>query len=160
LSGGGGLVGSGNIFPYVASYTDEIREVFNLSDDDPTKLSRLRFLQRKRDYRIPVINRGQKAVLRFLMEALPTTKPWIVVNCDHLGTGLQQDPQRLRVYGVPLVHALVAGLLTSLLLSILITAVAGNVWVAMTVAFVLGAFAQAVSAGAIYMLRFVAKLLD
>ena len=139
LSGGGALEGSNQAFPWTPSFAAEINRYLAIPDDDRPAASSDIF--HRRDYEIPVLNRGAKASALFLIR--PTvSNPTLRVYCDHLNVRLKHRPTRPMVFGVVQKHAGWTGLGVGSLVAGALAMSLTNIWVSVFVMLFVGAFGQ------------------
>ena len=133
LSGGGYLEGSNQWFPWTAEAT----RYFALPEADrpPTDFSR------RRDFVIPVLNRGTKATFLFLVQP-NILDPKLRVYCNHLSVRLKHRPTRPMIRGVVQAHASWTGLGVGSLVAVALAMILTNIWVAVSVALLVGWFGQ------------------
>ena len=137
LSGGGYLEGSNQWFSWTPMFAAEAARYFDLPDDDrpPTDFFR------RRDFVIPVLNRGAKAIFLFLVRP-NILNPKLCVYCNHLSVRLKHRPTRPMILGVVQAHASWTGLGVGYLVAVALAISLTNIWVAVSVALLVGWFGQ------------------
>ena len=137
LSGGGYLEGSNRWFSWTPEFAAEATRYFELPDDDrpPTDVFR------RRDFVIPVLNRGAKATFLFLVRP-NILNPKLRVYCNHLSVRLKHRPTRPMIFGVVQAHASWTGLGVGSLVAVALAMSLTNIWVAVPVALLVGWFGQ------------------
>ena len=138
LSGGGSLEGGNQWFSWEPSFTAAATRYFELPDADrpPTDLFR------RRDFVIPVLNRGAKAIFLFLVRP-NISNPTLRVYCDHLSARLKRRLTRPMVLGVVQKHASLTGLAVGALVAVaLAMSLTNYIWFAVYGALLVGWFGQ------------------
>ena len=138
LSGGGYLEGSRKWLSWAPSFAAEIDHYWALPvADRPTSTD----LLHRRDFVIPVLNRGAKAIFLFLVRP-NVSNPTLRVYCDHLNVRLKHRPTRPMILGVVQAHASWTGLGVGYLVAVALAMSLTNIWVAVSVALLVGWFGQ------------------
>ncbi len=138
LSGGGSLEGSNQWFSWTPSFTAEVERYFAIPvADRPTTTD----LSRRQDFVIPVLNRGAKAIFLFLVRP-NVSNPALRIYCDHLNVLLKHRPERPMIFGVVQAHASWTGLGVGYLVTVALAMNLTNIWVAVSVALLVGWFGQ------------------
>ena len=112
-----------------------------------------------REYHLPVFNRNQRAIFRYLTTAPQNTDgPGVWADMQHRGVRVEFRPVGPRVHGVPLNYAMGAGLAAAVLT--LAVAVGSGVptWVAAAACLLVGLVAQSVGAGLYRVGRFLYRV--
>ena len=140
LNGGGAaLEGSNKALPLAPSFADEIARYLAIPEADRQTTST--DFYRRREYLIPVLNRGVKAIALFLV--IPTvSNPKLRVYCDHLHVRLKHQPERPMIFGVVQKHAGWTGLGVGGLVAVALAMNLTNIWVAVSVALLVGWLGQ------------------
>ena len=138
LSGGGAPEGSNQWLSWTPSFAAEVdRYLAILVADRPTTTD----LTRRRDFVIPVLNRGAKAI--FLVLVRPNVlNPTLRVYCHHLNVRFKHRPERPMTSGVVQAHAGWTGLGVGSLAAVALAMSLTNIWAAVFVALLVGAFGQ------------------
>ena len=138
LNGGGSLEGSDQWLPLSTSFADEVNRYLAKSpDDQPASLD----LHRRRAFRIPVLNRGAKAIFLFLVRP-DVPNPTLQVYCEHLHVRIKHRPERPMVFGVVQSHASWTGLSFASVIAVVLAMTLTNIWAAVFIALLLGTFGQ------------------
>ena len=137
LSGGGSLEGSNQWFFWTPMFAAEAARYSDLPDTDrpPTDLFR------RRDFVIPVLNRGAKAIFLFLVRP-NISNPTLRVRCDHLSVRFKLRPTRPMILGVVQAHARWTGLVVGSLIAVVLAMSLTNIWFAVSGALLVGWFGQ------------------
>lgn len=117
----------------------------------------VQFALTHREYVVPIFNRETKLTFAFLVHPPTIQGPTLQVACEHKGVRLYQRPQRPMVFGVVQAHASGLGLVLAILLALAVGAAMRQTWIVASTAFIFGAFAQGIGAGAIHLKRWVVR---
>ena len=141
LSGEGGLVGSTQTLPLTNRFLKAAQRVQNLPPEERPQDPDFHYLLERRDFLIPVLNRGARVEFRFLVTpSFALSAPTLSVSCDHKGVRLRNRPLQEMFWGEPRLQAAYIGLVEAALLAgVAGVTIASPIW-ASVVAFVLGAF--------------------
>jgi len=104
-----------------------------------------------REYLVPVLNRGQRAVFHFLTtvpQAHVAEGPLVWVDLLHPGAQISFRPLTPQIHGVPVRLAIRLGLFVCLMVLIATSVLLDEVWAAAFLCMVVGLFAQSVGAAA------------
>ena len=138
LSGGGALEGSNQWLSWTPSFAAEVDRYLAIPvADRPTTTD----LTRRRDFVIPVLNRGAKAIFLFLVRP-NVLNPTLRLYCHHLNVRLKHRPERPMTSGVVQAHAGWTGLGVGSLAAVALAMSLTNIWAAVFVALLVGAFGQ------------------
>lgn len=112
-----------------------------------------------REYLVPVLNRGQRAVMHFLT-TVPSQneKPGIWVDLLHPGAQIEFRLLTQQIHGVPVRLALPLGLLASLAVLLGVSFLLTEVWAAALISLVIGLIAQSIGAWIYRAIRFIKHL--
>ena len=139
LSGDGALEGSNQALPLAPSFAAEIGRFLAIPEADRKEMTTDFYC--RREYLIPVLNRGAKANALFLV--IPTvSNPTLRVYCDHLNVRLKHRPERLMIFGVVQAHASWTGLGVGALVAVAVAMNLTSIWVAVVVALLVGWYGQ------------------
>ena len=106
----GAVQGSANTLPFADPFASELDRFIKLPASDPNRPSIGAALTRRRDFRVPILNRGASLRIAMLVQALPGRQPFVNLACDARGVRLQfHGPQNL-VFGVERNLAALTGL--------------------------------------------------
>ena len=138
LSGGGTLEGSNQWLPWTLPFQAEVDRYIAIDvAERPTTTD----LTRRRDFVIPVLNRGAKAIFLFLVKP-NVSNPTLRVYCDHLNVLLKHRPERPMIFDVVQAHARWTGLGVGCLVAVALATSLTNIWAAVFVALLVGAYGQ------------------
>ena len=138
LSGGGYCEGSNQWFSWTPSFQAEIDNYFAIPEADRPPGTDL---FRRRDFVIPVLNRGARAVFVFLVRP-NVQNPTLGVYCTHLSVRLKHRPTRTMIFGVVQAHASWTGLGVGSLVAVVLALSLTSIWFAVVVALLVGWFGQ------------------
>ncbi len=94
--------------PNILKLTDEFEK--HLGGKEP------QYLLAQRDYKVPILNRGDQIEIYLLVTNYKNLQPCISVHCDHLGLKMEySEKQPWDILGIPILQSLVAGLLMALI---------------------------------------------
>jgi hypothetical protein len=113
-----------------------------------------------RDYDIPVLNRGGHLTFWLFVTREDFGDPVFDVSCDHPGVQVRNRPPVPEFFGVPLQHAQIAGLVATLLVSVILFVSAAPTWLIGLGSWVLGVFTLFVGASLIRLMRGAVRLLS
>ena len=100
-----------------------------------------------REYNVPVLNRGQRAVMHFLTTVPNQNEgPSLWLDLLHPGVQIQYRQLTQEIHGVPVKLALPLGLLASLAILLAVSLWLTEVWAAAAIAMLAGLFAQSIGA--------------
>jgi hypothetical protein len=112
----GVVQGSANTLPFAEPFASEADRFMKLPADDPNRFAIAAGLLPRRDFRVPVLNRGASLRIVLLVQALPGRQPVVHLACDAQSVRLQfQGPQNL-VFGVERKLSVLTGLLIGALM--------------------------------------------
>jgi hypothetical protein len=112
-----------------------------------------------REYTIPVLNRGQSAVFRYLTTSVGGAKgPSVWAELQQAGLEAQFVPQIPLVHGVPQRFTIWLGLVACLAAVAGSTVLFTSVWTAASISCIFGLFAQGIGAVMFRALRFLKRL--
>ncbi|MCK4672769.1 hypothetical protein KAT67_02170 [candidate division WOR-3 bacterium] len=115
----------------------------------------------RRDYMLPVLNRGDKVEILLLMTNVHNKQPIVEVNCDYAGVRMKYSPKApYELFGESLQHCSLLGSFITLLLCISIVLFIGNRVIAVFLAAVIALFASLVGFAFIKIIKFLTKLLS
>ena len=137
----GGIVGSTQALPFTETFSESMKEVGKLPPEERGKHPDVRYLTQRRDFRIPVLNRGARAQFKSLIAPqINVSIPILLVSCDHPGVRLRNRPVQEMWWGEPRNRAAVIGLVWAVLFAWAVgSSIASPLW-ASFLALVLGAF--------------------
>ena len=153
LSGGGTREGSNQWLALTPSFVAEIDRYIQTPETNRPKTTDI---FRRRDFVIPVLNRGTKAIFLFLVRP-NVANPMLRVYCDHLTVRLKHRAERPMIFGVVQAHAGWAGLGVGCLAAVALATSLRNIWVAVFVALLLGTFGQLLGVAVVRMWRWLVR---
>lgn len=156
----GTVQGSMNELPFTSSFSLDLNKLLALPQSDPAYGPLLDRLSRRRDYRVPVLNRGGKLTIALLVQALPSKTPFVHLGCDYPGVKLLAQGPRQLFFGVDMNLAALMGFIVGVALVIYIgTTTLGSLTIAVA-AFLIGSLGVMIGAAAVRGFRFLIRLLD
>lgn len=149
--------------PYVVPWDSDYEKRIHVPDGKEASPEQLKEYNHNREYRIPVLNRGQKARLSYL-SSNPNDDNFPVVCISTLSKGLKLK-EKLQphlvlspIFGVPIPVAIIR----ALILAVLVVLVCGlwleNIWVASSICMIFGLSGQVFGAVAYKVERFIVEL--
>jgi hypothetical protein len=156
----GGVEGSVNALAFAEPFASEVDRFMKLPDDDPNRQAIASGLSQRRDFRVPVLNRGGSITIGMLVQTLPGEQPFVHLASDTRGLRLQfQVPQHL-IFGVERKLAALTGLLLGVLIiaGLLISPMSAAA--AAFTAFAVGCVTAALGAGIVRGGRWLLRILD
>lgn len=144
---------------YILRFSAEFEAQLNIPDGQQPTEQQLETYRHRREYVVPVLNRGQTAVIRFLTTVPPGRNgPSVWVDMLHAGLRITYRPNIPHVHGVPLRYALWAGLVASVAALVFSGLFVANVWLAASLCLLVGLAAQLVGAHIYRFFRFLWRL--
>lgn len=156
----GAVVGSANVLPFANPFAAELDRFLALPADDPAAGPLGAALSRRRDFCVPVLNRGVSVRIAMLVEASPGRQPFVQLSCDHPGLRLLFQPPRQLLFGVDQRHAALVGFLAGGILVVVVTAAELGPWSIATVAFLIGSLTAVLGAALVRATRWIARALS
>jgi hypothetical protein len=105
------------------------------------------FWSHRREYKVPVLNRGQRIELTYLTTVLPPApSPTVLLDIVHEGVRLEYQPNVPLTHGVPLKKAAGAGLVACIGIVLLAGFLVSQPWLAALIGAVAGVFGQTLGA--------------
>jgi len=154
----GAVQGSANMLPFAEPFETDLRRFLTLQQDDPPKAGLPGTLFRRRDYRVPTLNRGAVVRVGMLVQAQTGQQPFIQVASDHPGLRLVFQAPRSLVLGVNHNLAISIGILAGIaIISGLSVIPIGRAWV-IAAAFAIGCFSALLGAGLVRTLRWLRRV--
>ncbi len=99
LTGEGAIVGSNQLLPLAQKYVDVLRRVWALPEKQRQQAPDYHYCTQRRDFRIPVLNRGARAKFMFVVSSPSLASPALGVSCDHPGVRLRNRPLQVMWWG-------------------------------------------------------------
>ncbi|HEX7723320.1 MAG TPA: hypothetical protein VF397_14265 [Pyrinomonadaceae bacterium] len=126
----------------IASWTNEFSQQLAVGPGQQPTQAQVDLHGMRREYLLPVINRGQMVRFHFLNAAKTQAAPTIWLETLHKGVKVQFHPARNEILGVPQPTAVWVGMTLGLILLIILIKFVHVLWLAAILAFVYGLFAQ------------------
>ena len=144
---------------YVLKWTPEFQEQLKVEPGAAATPAQFDIYRHQREYVVSVLNRGQRAVMRYLT-TVPTGNSGPSVWLDVLHSGVRARYRHLHphVHGVPVKIAASFGLVLSLATFVLASFYLAEPWAAALICLLTGLFAQSVGAFAYRALRFLSAI--
>ena len=150
------ISGTTHILHWTPEYAASLQVV---AGGAPTE-QQLNTYRHSREYHVPVLNRGQRAVMHFLTTVPNQNEtPAAWVDLLHPGAQIQFRLLTQQIHGVPVKLALPLGLLASLAVLLAVSYLLTEVWAAAVIAMVVGLIAQSIGAWIYRAIRFVKQLI-
>ena len=143
---------------YIVKYSPEYEAVLHVSAGAEPSASQLETYRHDREYLIPVLNRGGKAVLKFLTTDPTASGPAVWLDLQHAGLRMVYRANEPMVHGVPVRYAVRVGLVAALATAVAVGVYVPNVWLSVALSMTVGLFAQLVGAGLFKAWRFLWRL--
>jgi hypothetical protein len=147
----GQVSGSTQYIPWTDHYRHQIAAMSETEEAERDQVQ-VELLLARREYVIPIMNRGMKFSATWLVSS-DNADPTVFVACDHLGVRLYERPQRPMMLGVVQMHAAWLGTLAALLLTIAVTMGTKRLAIVVPVAFLSAGFAPHLGALIIHVKR-------
>jgi hypothetical protein len=128
------VVGTPDIVYFAPAYAESIRVA---EGQEPTE-QQFDTYNRRREYAVPVLNRGQTLRFNFLNVADRDTPPTIWLHVPHPGVKVRFHQAPEMFWGVPRSHAALTGLIAGIVLLIVLLAEVTIPWIVGTSAFAYG----------------------
>ena len=133
--------------PYIVEWSPEFRAGLAVAPGAEATQEQLNTYNHSREYRVPVINRGQVLRLNYLCtRPADDTTPFVFVSTALKGARLVQQFPTNRVFGVPVPLAAIRGSVISVLIVIGCGLFVRNVWIASAISMSVGLWAQMIGA--------------
>ncbi len=144
---------------HILHWTPEYAALLQIPADGVPTDQQFNTHRHSREYHIPVLNRGQRAVMHFLT-TVPNRneKPAIWADLLHPGAQIQFRLLTQQIHGVPVRLALPLGLLASLFVLVGVSFLLNEVWAAALIAMVVGLVAQSIGAWIYRGIRFLKQI--
>jgi hypothetical protein len=133
--------------PHIVVHTDAFAAQIAVPDGAVPTAQQWDLYYHRREYRVPVFNRGQQVELKYLTTVTPPApSPAVWLDAMHEGVRFQYLPNVPRVHGVPVTKAVVVGLVVCIAIVVLASLLATSVWEAAIVCMVAGLGGQQLGA--------------
>jgi len=156
ILGQGQVAGMAQFIPWAGRYSAELEAAAAIPEDQRDRATIVHALLARREYVIPVFNRGIKMILTHVVHAA-SASPIVQVACDHPGVRLCQRPQRPMIFGVVQAHSILFGMGAAVFATLITASLTRRTWVVALVAFLSSGFGQLWGAAIIRLKRWVVK---
>lgn len=119
------------------SFTDHY--AWLLGENKPESMS---YIFHRRDYKVPVLNRGDKINFALLVTNSKGQQPYIILSCDHPGVKIKFAKGVPELFGEPQRSSALLGIIVTLVLCAPIICLINSKFVAVVVAALAGLFAM------------------
>lgn len=109
-------------------YSPEFEDFITVPTGELPSETQLKDYRRRREYLIPVMNRGQVVRFQYLNSSNTSNQPSIWLESVHPGVTLKFKIQKPLVYGVPQPLAAFAGVISSIVFAVLLATYNQYVW--------------------------------
>ncbi|MFZ3321350.1 MAG: hypothetical protein WA190_03195 [Usitatibacter sp.] len=131
----------------VLVWTQEFAALISVPAGQEATEAQLNILRHKREFTVPVLNRGQTIVIRFLTTVPGKPQgPTVWVDLVHPGVRVEYRKIEPMMHNVPVRITFPVGLLAAIGILIACALYVEPPWLGATIAFVVGAFAQSIGA--------------
>lgn len=154
--GDGSVQGTAQFLPYTEHFQQRVQRLLAIPEADRPE-AELNTLLSRREYTIPVFNRGSRFGISVVVHPPSLATPSLEVYCEHPGVRLVHSPERQMFLGVVQSHAAWVGLVTALAIWLAVGMASDSALVVSTVAFIVGSVGSAIGAGLIHLKRFIAR---
>jgi len=139
---------------HVAKWTDEFLKQLQVKPGEQPTEAQIALHSSRRDYLLPVMNRGQIIRWHFLNAAKIRSQPSIWLDVVHKGVRLRFSPPQNEIFGVPQPRAALIGVVIGFVLLGVIIAMVQTVWIAALCSFAYGLVAQLPGAWTVKLWRY------
>lgn len=155
--GEGSVLGTEQFLAWTPHYDSQIQALIAVPEAQ-RPAERINYLLSRREYLIPVFNRGTKLFMTFVVHPPQNLVPYVQVACEHQGVRLyQRATGRPMLFGVVQSHASWTGMAAGVLLVAAVSNVFDRVWAVAGTAFAIGAFASLIGVAIIRFRRWVVR---
>jgi hypothetical protein len=146
--------------PYIVAWSPTFRDSLTVPADGAPTDAQWRTYNHSREYKVPVLNRGQVLHLNYLCtRPNDDVPPGVFVSTQIKGARLNYQPRSKLIHGVPTQIALPHGLLISLVTVVLCGYFLRDARMASAICILVGLFAQSLGAGEYKLRRWLWKQL-
>lgn len=118
----GAVRNSANELRFTPDFDQALTHLISLKPDSPEFSELLSIVSKRRDYIVPVFNRGNSLSITLLVQGPQSGQaPDVNLNTDYLGVRLQKRPPAPVLLGVPLKQSVITGLIVGLIICLLIS---------------------------------------
>ena len=114
----------------------------------------------RRDYHVPVLNRGAKANFFMLLQRNDTLQPKVSLGCDHLGFRVRYHAPGIMWWGVPDSQARGIGVAVTFAISVFLAGILTSKWIIGLGAWILGITVVLFGVGTVKACRALSRLLS
>jgi len=133
--------------PYIVNWSDDFKAQIAVEPGQTPTTEQRRVYNHSRDYRVPVLNRGQRLHFTYLCtRPADDAQPGVFVSTRLKGARLSYQVRSTLVLGIPVQIAAVRGSVLSVLVVIGCGLLVRDVWIASAICMSVGLFAQMVGA--------------
>jgi hypothetical protein len=131
----------------IPQFTDEFKKAVHLDDGQQPTEQQINIYHHSREFLIPILNRGQKLLVRFLVTAPNAPQgPAIWMESLHPGLKLKYAPNHNQILGVSVKITVPMAISISLLTFLICMFFVSEVWIAASLCTFVGLFAQHIGA--------------
>lgn len=152
--------GSLNYLLFTDSFNRSVDRLLEMAEDDPNRNALLAFLTTRRDFQIPVLNRGQWLDIYLIVQAPAGQQPVLDIATDYPGLSLTTQPQRPQFYGVDQHVAVILGLFIGAVVLFLIAPRFANPFSLAFTAFAIAAFSSLIGVAVVKVFRLISKVFE
>lgn len=117
------------------------------------------YLNTRRDYQIPVLNRGAVVSFILLLTRDDALQPEVQLACDHMGVRVVHQPPVWALWGIPMKHGVVTGLILGLALVLLLSRLISSPVLAGLSAWSIGVLSSLIGVGILRTWRWLVRLI-
>lgn len=144
---------------YILRWSDEFQRELLVPQGGTPSEQQFNAYNHSREYIVPVLNRGQRAIMTYLTTVPNGSEgPAVWLDILHEGVRVQYRQAVPQIHGVPVRLALSIGLITCLVVLALSSFFISEAWAAAVICLVFGLFAQSIGAFVYRALRFFKSL--
>lgn len=145
---------------YRLAYTEAFVRALRVEPGDTPTPAQVTMFRHNREYRIPVLNRGQRVLIRYLTTVEPGADgPSVWVDMLYPGVQIVFRPVAPEIHGVAVKVALPLGLLACLVLVGLVSVFVSQIWVAAVVCTLAGLTVQVIGAWLVRGFKFLRRII-
>ena len=145
--------------PYIVEWSDDFRRAMHVEAGKAPTEEQGNTYRSRREYSIPVLNRGQSATLNYLNAPHAENIPEIWVSANIKGMKLVFRAGSQQAFGVPVWQAGLAGIVSGFAIIVPLVVFLPNLWIVALVAFTYGLIAQMPGALLVRGYRFIREII-
>ena len=139
---------------YIPTWSESYGKILHVADDSTPTEAQFDLYYHSREYHIPVFNRGETIIHRYLTSVPPGKNgPVLLVDLLHQGLKIRFSLAGPQIHGVLVSRALPLGIVTSIIILAASIYLIRTPWVVGIVALPVGLFAQSIGAGVFKLYR-------